>query len=178
MNKYYLDGVLVVEGKSDVSYLSSFIKTLYFTTNGYDISEEKLDFLARVSKTKKIIVLTDNDQAGIEIENRIKTKINNVFAIKTPKIARKSSKKLGVAETDRDVVVESLKAHLKVYTNQFDIKPDYSLSRIISLGNNPQDIKKQIIKDYRLMEGNIKFLENQLQMLGISPEEIKQKYGN
>ena len=37
MNKYYFNGVIVVEGKSDVSYLSSFIDSLYFTTNGYDI---------------------------------------------------------------------------------------------------------------------------------------------
>ena len=178
MNKYYLDGVLVVEGKSDVSYLSSFIKALYFTTNGYDISDEKLDFLSRVSKVKKIVVLTDNDQAGLEIENRIKSKINNVFDIKTPKIPRKSTKKLGVAETDKEVIVEALKDHLVAYTNQLDERPDYGLSRIISLGSNPHESKQLIINDYRLIDGNIKFLENQLQMLGINPVEIKQKYGN
>ena len=43
--KKKIDGVLIVEGKTDVSYLSSFIDTFFLTTNGYDLSEEKIDFL-------------------------------------------------------------------------------------------------------------------------------------
>ena len=64
MNKMNIDGIIVVEGKEDVSYLSSFIKALFFTTNGLDISEEKIEFLKRVSEKQKIIILTDSDKAG------------------------------------------------------------------------------------------------------------------
>ena len=52
MNKIYIDGVIVVEGKSDVSYLSSFVDSLFFITNGYDINNEKIEFLINVSKKK------------------------------------------------------------------------------------------------------------------------------
>lgn len=177
MNKYYLDGVLVVEGKSDVSYLSSFISTLFFTTNGYDISDEKLDFLSRVSKVNRVVAMTDNDKAGKQIENVIKTKINGAFAVKSQIIARNSYKKSGVAETTKDAIVDALKLFLQEDNGQLK-KLDYQLNRIITLSKNPEQVKEQIIKDYRLMKGNIKFLQNQLQMLKVEPLEIIKKYGN
>ena len=177
MNKYYIEGVLVVEGKDDVSYLSSFISTLFFTTNGYDVSNEKLEFLERVAKVNRIIVLTDNDNAGKEIENRIKTKINGVFVRKSKKITRKVTKKSGVAETCEDAIVDALSDFIEQDNGQFK-RIDYNLNSIISLSENPAKVKIDIIKDYRLINGNIKFLQNQLQMLRINPKEIESKYGN
>lgn len=177
MNKSYIEGVIVVEGKSDVSYLSSFIDSLWFITNGYDINQEKLEFLKRVSEVQRIIVLTDNDQAGLEIENKIKSEIPSVFTIKTGKNIRKNYKKAGVAETNK---LEILKALDRFITT---IKPNqsiekYNLTKIISLSKNPEATRNQIICDYRLIEGNNKFLENQLRMLKIGAKEINKKYGN
>ena len=178
MNKYYLDGVLVVEGKSDVSYLSSFIKTHYFITNGYDMSEDKLEFLSRVSEKRKVIIMTDNDKAGEKIAEKIKSKISKVFVVKSAKITRKSYKKCGVAETDYNAIIDALKEHLSEYKKELDVKPDYGLAYIIALSDNPEIAKNRIINDYRLIYGTTKFLENQLQMLGIKPNEIIEKYGN
>ena len=178
MNKYYLDGVLVVEGKSDVSYLSSFIKTHYFITNGYDISDEKLDFLSRVSKTRKVIIMTDNDKAGEDIANKIKNKINEAFVVKSAKISRKTYKKCGVAETEYAAIIDALKDYLTEYKKELDVKPIYELNSIISLSENPEIMKNRIINDYRLIYGTTKYLENQLQMLGVKPSEITEKYGN
>lgn len=178
MIKYYLDGVLVVEGKSDVSYLSSFIKTHYFITNGFDISEEKIEFLSRVSEKRKVIIMTDNDKAGEEIARKIKSKISKVFVAKSAKIPRKSYKKCGVAETEYEAIIEALKNHLSEYKKELDIKPDYELNYIIGLSDNPEITKNRIINDYRLIYGTTKFLENQLQMLGVKPNEIIEKYGN
>lgn len=178
MTKYYLDGVLVVEGKSDVSYLSSFIKTHYFITNGYDLSEQKLEFLARVSQVRKVIVMSDNDKAGEDIANKIKNKINKVFAVKSAKIPRKSYKKCGVAETEYEAIIDALKDFLSEYKKELDIKPDYELTSIIALSENPEIVKNRIINDYGLIYGTNKFLENQLQMLGVKTNEIIEKYGN
>ena len=178
MNKYYLDGVLVLEGKSDVSYLSSFIKTHYFITNGFDLSEQKLEFLARVSEVRKVVIMTDNDLAGENIANKIKSKISKVFVVKSAKNTRKSYKKCGVAETEYEAIIEALKDHLSEYKKELDIKPNYELNYIIALSENPEIIKNRIINDYGLIYGTTKYLENQLQMLGVKPEEIIQKYGN
>ena len=177
MNKYYLDGVLVVEGIQDVGFISTFITTKFFITNGYDISEEKIDFLTRVSLVNRVVVLTDNDEAGLKISNVIKSKIQGAFVVKTREIYRKNTKKRGVAETEREAIIESLSVFLQEDRGQLK-KVNYELNKIISLSENPSKAKMDIIQDYRLLNGNIKYLEKQLQMLGISKEELQQKYGN
>ena len=96
MNKINIDGVLIVEGKADVSYLSSFVNTLFFTTNGYDLDDEKIRFLKEASKVNKLIIYTDPDEAGEMIRERIKNQISNVFEAKSEKIVRKKMKKFGL----------------------------------------------------------------------------------
>ena len=173
MNKYCIDGVLVVEGKSDVSYLSSFINTNYFITNGYDISEEKLEFLELVSKVNKVIILTDNDEAGLQISDKIKSRICGVFVVKTAKLTRKNYKKSGVAETKKEEIIKVLEPF---FTKLFN-KVNYYLTSIISLSKNPEEKRKQIVNEYRLIEGNNKFLEEQLNMLKVDTISFKHKYG-
>ena len=173
MNKVYIEGVIVIEGKSDVSYLSSFIDSLWFITNGYDINKEKLDFLKRVSEVNRIIVLTDNDKAGLEIENKIKSEIPSVFTIKTSKNIRKNYKKTGVAETDKEEILRALDQFIGI-KKQIE---NYNLTNIISLSVNPEETRKQIVNDYRLINGNNKFLENQLRMLKVDAKEFNEKYG-
>ena len=90
MNKIKIDGVLIVEGKADVSYLSNFVDALFFTTDGYDLNEEKINFLKRAAKINKLIIYTDPDEAGETIRNRLKNQINPVFEAKSEKIIRKS----------------------------------------------------------------------------------------
>ena len=134
MNKINIDGVLIVEGKDDVSYLSSFVNSLFFTTNGYDVNEVKITFLKEAAKVNKLIIFTDPDEAGERIRNALKTKIKPVFEAKCEKIVRKDKKKSGIAEMERDAVI----AALKDFITTTEIKRyNYHLSNLISLGNNP-----------------------------------------
>ena len=169
--KYNLDGVLVVEGKSDVSYLSSFINGLFFTTNGFDINENKLNFLKEVSKVNKIIILTDSDSAGEVIRNRIVKQINKCFVVKISGKSRKNYSKKGVAEANMDEIINLLK---EFFVDQPVDTYTYGLSATISLSNNPKKAKELLVKKYRLINGNIKSIENQLNMLKISPNEISE----
>ena len=171
MNKINIDGVLVVEGKDDVSYLSSFINALFFITNGYDLSEEKIDFLSRAAKVNKVIIYTDPDEAGETIRNRIKSQINPVFEAKSEKIIRKSYKKFGVAELQKEEVIKSLSPYV---TSIETTHIDYELSTTISLSDNPSKTKDMIIKKYGLIRGSNKSLENQLNILRVSLEDFKE----
>lgn len=177
MNKVYIDGIIVVEGKSDVSYLSSFIDSNFFITNGYDLNDEKISFLKIAAEVNRIIVLTDNDEAGYQIENKLKNNISGIFAIKSEKITKKNAKKCGVAETTKEEILRVLSPFISSGKSK-DQKREYNLASIISLSNNPKETREQIIKEYRLIGGNNKFLEQQLEMLKINEKEIKQKYGN
>lgn len=168
--KYNLDGIIVVEGKSDVSYLSSFINGLFFVTNGFDINENKISFLKAVFKVNKIIILTDSDAAGEVIRNRISSQIESSFVIKISGKSRKNYQKNGVAESNMSELINLLKPF---FVNESTKLNNYHLSSYISLSNHPTQFKDMLIKKYRLIDGSIKSLENQLNMLKISPNEIK-----
>ena len=171
MNKINIDGVLIVEGKADVCYLSSFVNSLFFTTNGYDLSEEKIEFLKRASKVTKLIIYTDPDDAGGEIRKKLKTLINHIFEAKSEKVYRKKQKKFGVAELDKDEVVRSLTPYV-TSTTFTPIK--YELNKLISISNNPSENHMLLINKYRLIDGNNKSLENQLNILKIDPKEVEE----
>ena len=130
MNKINIDGVLIVEGIADVSYLSNFVNALFFTTNGYDLSEEKINFLKRAAKVNKLIIYTDPDEAGEEIRKCIKTQINPIFEAKSEKNTRKNYKKSGVAELDKEEVVRALSPFA---TSEEKRPNNYHLSLLISL---------------------------------------------
>ena len=164
-----INGVLIVEGKSDVSYLSSFIDTLFFTTNGYDVSEDKITFLKEAVKKNKLIIFTDDDNAGEKIRNILKSKINGVFEAKITANSRKNYLKNGVAESSKEVILEALKDY---FTEDSPFKENYDLNGFISLSDNPREKRMEIMTKYRLVEGNNKSLENQLRILKISKEEL------
>lgn len=167
--KTNIDGVIVVEGKSDVGYLTSFINSLFFITNGLDVSKEKLDFLKRVSEKRKLIILTDNDEAGERIRNLIKQEISAVFVGKTSKNSRKNYKKHGVAEANKEEVLEILSPFVTEKPISYE---NYDLVSLVSLSQEPSKKRSGIIKKYRLINGNNKFIENQLRMLCVSKEEL------
>ena len=171
MNKIKIDGVLIVEGKADVSYLSNFVDALFFTTDGYDLNEEKINFLQKAAKVNKLIIYTDPDEAGETIRNRLKNQINPVFEAKSEKIIRKSYKKFGVAELQKEEVIKSLSPYV---TSIETTHIDYELSTTISLSDNPSKTKDMIIKKYGLIRGSNKSLENQLNILRVSLEDFKE----
>ena len=167
--KKKIDGVLIVEGTSDVAYLSGFLDALFFVTNGCDINNEKLDFLSRANKVNNLIVFTDPDKAGEGIRNSIKNKIDGVFEAKIEKTARKNYKKTGVAEADKNSVLSALEKYIsdkEIYREKYD------LSNLISLAENPSKKREEIVNKFGLIMGNNKSLENQLRILKISKEEL------
>lgn len=167
--KKKIDGVLVVEGASDVAFLSSYFEALFFITNGYDVNKEKLGFLSRASKVNRIIIMTDPDKAGETIENKIKNTISGVFTAKIRKNSRKNYKKLGVAESSIKEVEEALKDYI---TDKELFNQNYELSTLISLDKNPAQKREEIVRKFGLINGNNKSLENQLRILKITREEL------
>lgn len=166
--KYVIDGVLVVEGKADVSFLSSFIDTYFFVTDGYDFNCKKSDLLNRISLVKKVIIFTDPDEAGEQIRKSILSSNNKVFDIKINKNTRKKYKKSGIAESEKDEIVKAL---TPFFTSSSLLRNDYK-TNLLSSYKNWNKIKTKIIDSFHLINGNCKSIENQLNMLCVSPKEI------
>ena len=105
--KKYLDGVLVVEGKEDASYLSNYIASEIVTVQGYELKESTISYL----KNKRVIALLDPDEAGKSIRKRLNNSLTNVINIEIDISKCTRGKKNGVAECEIDEIM----CHLRPY---------------------------------------------------------------
>lgn len=176
--KYYFDGVIVTEGKNDVSRLSSFIDSIFVTTNGYDIDKDELDFLSYLPKENKIIILTDSDEAGKTIRERINKYLDNCINIEVDINKCNKNGKHGVAECDNFELLNVLKEHLSdKKTNSETV----ALSDILRLGISDQKTREYVCKIFHLGKCNNKTMVKRINYLNIKLEDIKKevgKYGN
>ena len=177
--KYFIDKIIVVEGKEDVSYLSSFIEAEYITTNGYDIPKEEIEYINEASKHKEILVLVDPDKAGRQIEERLKQKLVNAtyISIDISKCIR--GEKDGVAEASKEEILRVLNSHFSSKNPQKSRNLQGNLSK---LDLTSKELRDYLSKKFHLGKCNLKKLFIRLETLEISSEELEQSikefYGN
>ena len=176
--KYCFDGVIVVEGTGDVSFLSSFIDSLYVITNGYEINKKEIDFLNHVPSSKTIIVLTDSDEAGKKIRETLNQRLNNPTNIEVDINKCNKNNKHGVAECDKEEVINVLKEHL---SSNVDVNQIWTCSIINKLGINNKAIRDYICDKFHLGICNNKTMIKRMNFLNIKIEDVKgeiDRYGN
>ena len=173
---YYFDGVIVVEGKSDVAFLSSFIDSIYVMTNGYEIPTDEIDFLSNLPSNKAVIVLTDSDEAGETIRGRLNKILNKSINVKVNPIRCNKNGKHGVAECDREEVINVLLEH---FTNKSDKTNSIKSSDIYGLDKNA---RAYICKQLHLGKCNAKTFLKRINYLNIDMNIInatmEKYYGN
>lgn len=174
--KYFIDGVLVVEGKGDSSFLSSFIDAMYVATNGYDIPKQELVFLRYVSKQKKVIILTDPDEAGKTIRERLNKLIPAAINVEVNYDSCYKNNKHGIAECDRETIIYALKEQFTQPGKQQDNK------YLFLINENDSLLRDEICEKFHLGKCNVKTMIKRLNYLNISEEEVKKAmenyYGN
>lgn len=166
--KYYLDGILVVEGKEDESYLSSFIDTHFVLTNGYEIPEKELKFLQKAIISKKIYVLLDPDEAGRTIEKKIKKSIPQATYISIDINMCTRGKKNGVAECLNEEILKVLSPYFS--TKGTSINSQITYNDLYPLN---RQLRSYISEKYSLGICNNKTLIERINMLEIDINEIK-----
>lgn len=168
--KYQIDGVLVVEGSGDAAFLSSFIDCDIVTTNGLDLPADKLAYLGAVSAKKKVIVLTDPDDAGETIRRRIHEKVDCVDArVDVAKCNRKN--KHGVAECEKDEIIKVLKPF---FTNVKNNTKQILQKDLFELGIENTQIYLFLEKKYKAYFGNKKQFLRCINTLGITKKELSE----
>lgn len=177
--KYFINKIIVVEGKEDVSYLSSFIEAEYITTNGYEIPKEEVEYINEASKHKEILVLVDPDKAGRQIEERLKQKLVKATYISIDITKCIRGEKDGVAEASKEEILRVLNSHFSSKNAQKSRNLQGNLSKL-DLTN--KELRDHLSKKYHLGKCNLKKLFIRLETLDISPEELEQSikefYGN
>lgn len=165
--KHYINGIIVVEGKEDESYLSSFVESYYVQTHGYDVSKEEIEFLKEANKHVNIYVLVDPDKAGREIEIKLREYLPNATYLNIDISRCTRAKKNGVAECEIDEIINTLSPYFgkkDTKNNQVTYQDIYPLNK---------GIREYLSQKHHLGVCNNKQLINRINILGITKEEIK-----
>ena len=173
--KRKLNAILVVEGKSDVSFLSNYIEAEYVITNGSAISKETIDYLKRAIKNKDVIVLTDPDFPGKKIRDELDKEIPNLKHCFIDKEDAIKHHKVGVAEANIEAVYEALE---NLFSNVDNRKGSITSSDLYKLGLMSQQdssIKRdKVAKSLHLGHVNGKTFLKRINALNITLEELEE----
>ncbi len=175
--KYFIKSIIVVEGKEDVSYLSSFIDALYVETKGYNASKNDIDFLINASKIEKIIILTDSDEAGEKIRNELSKHILDAIHLSVSKDKCNKNGKHGVAECEKEEIVKILSPYFVKDNHNTEL----SLDDLIQIGIDNKEKRRFVCEQLSLGLCNTKTLIKRVNYLGINKEQLREalnQYGN
>ena len=175
--KKTINGVLVVEGSNVASFISSFYESLFVITNGYEIPKEEIDFLNHLPKDIKVYILTDSDDAGKNIREKLNNTLCNPINLVVDIIKCNKKGKHGVAECDK----EELLRVLNPYASECDIKEQLTMSDLISLGVIDKNKREYLCKELHLGKCNNKLLLKRLNYLNIKGTRVREvmgQYGN
>lgn len=174
MNKIKIDAILVVEGTSDINYLSSFIDADFIKTNGSEISKETLNAIETLSKQHEIIILTDPDFPGKKIRNAVAERVPNAKHAFVRKEYSIKKHKVGVAECEKSEVLRALANVMDFASNRglYEI----SLKTIAELnlfGENASHIRQKISEKLGFEPCNNKLFIKRLNQLNIGKSELE-----
>ena len=165
--KQFLNAILVVEGKEDASYLSNYIASEIVTVNGYELSEANISYL----KDKKVIILTDPDQAGKDIRKKLNELLNDTINIEVDINKCNRGKKNGIAECEIDEILATLKPYVidrKETNSNID---SYALYELGILGN--KELRKYVCGKLKLGDCNNRQLVKRINYQCIKLDALK-----
>ena len=164
--KIYLDGVLVVEGKEDVSYLSNYIASEIVPTNGFDVTSSLTTYL----KDKKAIILTDPDEAGQKIREKLNKLLPNAVNVEIDAKYCIRGSKNGVAECDINEILTKLK---RFSTTKDNNKTTIKSSDLYNLGLiNNKDLRNKVCDTLNFGRCNAKTFYKRLLNNNVSLDQL------
>ena len=168
--------VIVVEGKTDIEKLQKITNALLISTNGSSVPRETIEYIKELSKTRKIIILTDPDYPGLRIRNILNDEIPNAYNAFVPRETASNGKKLGVAESPIEEIIIALEKAQVLSLKKEEIY--FTLSDLYELGLAGQDnssyLREKVYKLYSLGYGNAKTLMKRLSSVGVTKEELQE----
>lgn len=172
-----LDALIVVEGKTDVSFLSSFIDSNFYFIHGLGLSRNDINFIKIIVKYKEVILLLDPDNIGNKIRSKIIKEcpiVSNAYILKKESI---KNNKVGVAESNKEAIIKALENRTIVNGYNKKIVSEYTLNDLFVLGlygkDNSKVLRNKILKNYNLTylsKLNFLFLIN---TIGLKKEKIE-----
>ena len=165
--KEKISDLIVVEGKSDVDFLSSFLDADFYKVNGSAINEKDIKYLKEVIKKRGIIVLTDPDYPGLQIRNKINKEI--------PEVKNAYVRKEVSIKRHKEEVLNSLK---NIKSNENHKKGNLSVNDLYDLGlsgiESSRELRKLVCERLNIGFNNTKRMLEKINLLNISKNEIEE----
>lgn len=178
MKQYCCDRIIVVEGKDDEAFLSSYIDAVYVKTNGYSINKNDMEFINKYCGEKAPIILTDSDAAGMQIRETINRSIKNSINLVVDINKCDKNNKHGIAECEIQEIINILKEY---FVNK---KPGETIktSDLNKLGVINKESRNYLCEKMSLGTCNNKTLVKRLNYINTNSETVKKimdnYYGN
>lgn len=198
MMKPKLRQVLVVEGRYDKNTLAQVIDAVILQTNGFGVfhDQELWKLLQFYAETRGVIIMTDSDNAGMMIRNRLKNGLpeKRVQHAYIPEIAGKEKRKkapssagtLGVEGMSPEILLEALRRAGAIFEEESagSADPGVRVSRVdlyewgLSGSADSSDMRKRLAAALgfptNLSAGALlQALNTLLETGSIMPEELK-----
>jgi len=168
--------LIVVEGVTDIQFLSTFIQAEFVITNGSEIPKKTMDYIQQVRQTgRQVIVLTDPDSPGQRIRSILDEAIKGLTHVFIQKKDAIKKNKVGVAESTAKVILEAL-THLIVNQEiQTSLLSMEDLMTLNLIGGMDAKLKRDYVSEVlHLGHTNGKSLLKRLQSLNISFDKLKE----
>lgn len=165
--------VLVVEGTSDVNFLSSFVQADFVITNGSEVSRETIDYIKALVKNHTVVVLTDPDAPGKRIRARLDEEIDGLQHAYAERSQCIGKYKLGIAESNPEAIVAAL-SHIVPADSFIGGKLDNEdLYRLGLVGTSASSFRRaKVATHFHLGHPNGKTLLKRLNQLAVSFSEL------
>ena len=172
--KKKINGIIVVEGKTDAAFLSTFIDAEFVTTNGSEIPAKTIDYLRKSSGNRMVFVLTDPDSPGKRIRDVLDQNIPNLKHCFVSKENSIKKNKVGVAESTKEEVLKALSSYVESNPEKISNITTSDLMNLGLLGQEDSAEKRNIVSEkFHLGFGNAKTFLKRVNYSGLTLDDLK-----
>lgn len=166
--------VIVVEGNTDKSLISTFVSGEIVITNGTYVSRETIKYVRRLSLTRKILLIVDPDGPGRKIKQIFSDNDIDFISVNLDKKQCIGNNKVGVAQANINYLRQTI---LPLLDLDIPTQSDVTLSTLIDLGfnsNKKKDILQVLKEKYDIYSHSTSQTLNQIKQLNITEKELRE----
>ncbi|MDO4711967.1 MAG: ribonuclease M5 [Peptostreptococcaceae bacterium] len=167
--------IIVVEGKDDISAVKRAVDAELIATNGYGFPKYVRERIAKASKTRGVIVLTDPDYAGEKIRKEVEKIAGRCKHAYIPRDLATKGEDIGVENASPEAIVDALKkARSQIVKKRSEFTMTDMLEHGLTIRENASEKRDIIGAILGIGYGNTKQFLSRLNNFGITREEFDQ----
>lgn len=172
--KKNVNGIIVVEGVTDVAFLSQFIDAEFVTTNGSEIPQQTIEYLKNSREKRDVFVLTDPDSPGKRIRDTLDQFIPNLKHCFISKDCSIKKNKVGVAESTKEEVLKALESYVQTDKNVVGSITHSDLNKLGLEGTEGSFVRREkVINKFHLGHCNAKTFLKRINYSHLTIEDLR-----